>query len=59
MDNFTMYGEALGRTLGELKKLFRSLEGLYKKAVERRWSIKFNRVCISKNILPNYTKLVN
>ena len=49
MANLISYGETLGRTPDELKKLFRSLENLYKKAVGRRWCIRFNKVCISVN----------
>ena len=56
MANLITYEEALERTLDEVKKLFRSLENLYKKAVGSRWFIRLNKVCISENVLPNYTK---
>ena len=43
MTNLTTYGEALGRIPDELKKLFRSLESLYKKQWEENGSSDFIR----------------
>ena len=55
MANFTFYGEALERIPNEIMKLFRSL---YKKAVGKKCSIRINKVCISENIFPIYTKFI-
>ena len=49
------FGNLLYNVPGELKKLYRKLEGNQKKVIRAKWSIAFNNVCLRENILPNYT----
>ena len=36
--------------------LFTNLEGLYKKATARKWSLTFNKVYVNEELVPKYTK---
>ena len=51
------FGNLLYNVPGELKRLYRKLEGNQKKVIRAKWSIAFNNVCLRENILPNYTRI--
>ena len=39
-----------------IKKLYRNIERNENKITKNIWSNKFNEICLTKEILPNYTK---
>ena len=52
------FGELLYTVPDELKSLFRSLERISKKIIMSKWSLKFNRTCLTENILPKYSHIL-
>ena len=53
------FGELLYTVPDDLKSLFRSLEKISKKIIMSKWSLKFNRTCLTENILPKYSNFKN
>ena len=51
------YLELIHAVPDNLKKLFRKSENVCQKIINARWSITFNNVCLTENLMPIYTNM--
>ena len=54
-DRNASVGYLLSTVEQESKKLFRTLEKLYRKYINAKFGVLFNQTCLNENLLPNYT----
>ena len=41
------------------KKIIKKLESTKLKLLKAKWSTYFNNVCLTENLLPNYTRIID
>ena len=52
------YLELIHAIPDNLRKLFRKSENVCQKIINAKWSITFNNVCLTENLMPIYTNSI-